>query len=96
VDHEEDARQLIMAIEDLPSDKRRDLRETSALARNERAALKAAVVRMPNPLRPITLKLIESWESLTEAERVASLLLLREILVTRILEDSAQLSLQGV
>jgi len=83
VEYEEEAHQLILALERLPPGRRESVKTASVLTQEEATTLRIALHEVAGPLRTVSLKLIDTWEAMSESERIASLLLLREILADR-------------
>jgi hypothetical protein len=72
---------LIDAVEQLSEAERVRLRIITDLAPGERDFFTAALDQHPGRLAEVALKLVSEWDQMKSAERVASLLVLREILL---------------
>jgi hypothetical protein len=81
MDTEAVAEELVDAVEQLSNTERARLRSITDLAPGEIDSLTAALDQHPGPLAEVALKLIGEWDQMKDAERVASLLALRQILI---------------
>lgn len=82
MDIEELAERLISAVDELSIPERTYLRYITDLAPGEVPVITIAVASKPVPLPDVALKLIGSWDHMRESERVASLLVFRELLTS--------------
>jgi len=76
---------LLRAVGELSDPAKARLRRITDLTPGEIDVLVPALARQAKPLAEMALKLINEWDHLKESERVASLLVLREILLREIL-----------
>lgn len=90
MDTEVVAEELVDAVEQLSDAERARLRSITDLATGEIDSLTAALEQHPGPLTEVALKLVGEWDQMKDAERVASLLALREILIQRVSSGSSR------
>ena len=81
------AEELVDTVEQLSDAERARLRSITDLEPGEIDSLTAALDQHPGLLSEVALKLIGEWDQMKDAERVASLLALREIFIRGVPEE---------
>lgn len=84
------AEELLDAVEQLSDAERARLRGITDLATGEIDSLTAAIEQHPGPLAEVALRLVGEWDQMKDAERVASLLTLREVLIQWVSSGSSR------